>query len=154
MRFGQTFLTSSAISTPLHIATLVNTSARLVTVNSTLSCHKATGSVICPISSRRGLEATRQHSTRLPRLLVQVRAVKLRRDRIVVAQEYCVYVYNFSNLKVVKKFETRSNPMGLLAVSNTTAAMTLVAPGMEPGVVSSRRGTLLLRAVLSTLRSG
>ena len=41
-----------------------------------------------------------------------VKAVKLRRDRIVVVLEAKVYVYNFSDLKPLLQIETVSNPKG------------------------------------------
>lgn len=41
-----------------------------------------------------------------------VKAVKLRRDRVVVVLEYKVYVYNFADLRVMHQFETISNPKG------------------------------------------
>ena len=42
----------------------------------------------------------------------EVKAVKLRRDRIVVVLEHKIYVYNFADLKLVDHIETISNPKG------------------------------------------
>jgi len=38
--------------------------------------------------------------------------VKLRRDKIVVALENKVYVYNFADLQLVHQIETTANPKG------------------------------------------
>eukprot|EP01101_Sappina_pedata_P002590 TRINITY_DN12817_c0_g1_i1.p1 TRINITY_DN12817_c0_g1~~TRINITY_DN12817_c0_g1_i1.p1 ORF type:complete len:389 (+),score=130.02 TRINITY_DN12817_c0_g1_i1:100-1167(+) len=46
-----------------------------------------------------------------------VRQVKLRRDRIVVALETKVYVYNFTDLTLIDSFDTMQNPKGLCALS-------------------------------------
>ena len=42
----------------------------------------------------------------------EVRAVKLRRDRVVVVLEYKIYVYNFADLKLVDHIETTQNTKG------------------------------------------
>lgn len=42
----------------------------------------------------------------------EVKAVKLRRDRVVVVLEHKIYVYNFADLKLVDHIETTSNPRG------------------------------------------
>lgn len=47
-----------------------------------------------------------------------VRAVKLRRERILVVLAQRIYVYNFGDLKFVKMVETFDNPLGLCAVSS------------------------------------
>lgn len=44
-----------------------------------------------------------------------VRAVKLRRDRIVVVLDNKVYVYNFVDLKLLHQLETFANPKGALS---------------------------------------
>ena len=44
---------------------------------------------------------------------VPVRAVKLRRDKIVVVLEHKIYVYNFSDLKIVHQTDTWGNPRGI-----------------------------------------
>src|SRR6185312_15752076 len=47
----------------------------------------------------------------------EVKAVKLRRDRVVVVLEYKIYVYNFADLKLLDHIETTANPKGLCALS-------------------------------------
>ena len=50
---------------------------------------------------------------------VPVRAVKLRRDKIVVVLEHKIYVYNFSDLKIVHQTDTWGNPRGICSLSPT-----------------------------------
>ncbi|KYR01471.1 WD repeat domain phosphoinositide-interacting protein 3 [Tieghemostelium lacteum] len=64
----------------------------------------------------------------------EVKAVKLRRDRIVVVLENKVYVYNFSDLQLVHQLETTNNPKGICAVCPGTANV-LACPGLKPGYV-------------------
>ena len=45
-----------------------------------------------------------------------VRAVKLRRDRVVVVLATKVYVYRFSDLKLLDQIDTQPNPRGLVAL--------------------------------------
>jgi len=63
-----------------------------------------------------------------------VRAVRLRKDRIVVALETKVSVYNFTDLQLIHSIDTTSNPNGLLALSPKENCV-LVCPGSEPGHV-------------------
>ncbi|GIL64901.1 hypothetical protein Vafri_18737 [Volvox africanus] len=71
----------------------------------------------------------------------QVRAVRLRRDRIVVALEHKVLVYNFADLKLLHQTETCANPRGLVAISSTAAMSSasdntvLACPGLHTGQV-------------------
>lgn len=62
-----------------------------------------------------------------------VKAVRLRKDRIVVALETKVYIYNFTDLRLMTSFETTNNPTGLLALSPKESNTVLVCPGLEPG---------------------
>ncbi|KAG2497893.1 hypothetical protein HYH03_004159 [Edaphochlamys debaryana] len=91
----------------------------------------------------------------------QVRAVRLRRDRIVVALEHKVLVYNFADLKLLHQTETCANPRGLVAISST-AAMTatadntvLACPGLHTGQVRielyDRRQTKFIQAHTNAL---
>ena len=64
-----------------------------------------------------------------------VRAVKLRRDRIVVVLEHKIYVYNFDNLKVLHQIETLSNMNGLCALSPASTSCVLACPGQRRGEV-------------------
>jgi hypothetical protein len=69
---------------------------------------------------------------------LQVRAVRLRRDRIVVALEHKVLSYNFADLKLLHQIETLGNSRGLLALSSAADATVLACPGLHTGQV--RRG--------------
>lgn len=65
----------------------------------------------------------------------QVRAVRLRRDRIVVALEHKVLSYNFADLKLLHQIETLGNSRGLLALSSTADSTVLACPGLHTGQV-------------------
>lgn len=64
-----------------------------------------------------------------------VRAVKLRRDRIVVVLEHKIYVYNFTDLKLLHQIETLSNPRGLCCLSHQVNTSVLACPGLRRGQV-------------------
>jgi len=65
----------------------------------------------------------------------EVKAVKLRRDRVVVVLEYKIYVYNFADLKLVDHIETTANPKGLCALCPYSSNTVLVCPGLQRGHV-------------------
>ncbi|KAK1277540.1 Autophagy-related protein 18a [Acorus gramineus] len=65
----------------------------------------------------------------------EVRGVRLRRDRIVVVLEQKIFVYNFTDLKLVHQIETVPNPKGLCAVSQVPGPLVLVCPGGQKGQV-------------------
>lgn len=65
----------------------------------------------------------------------KVRAVKLRRDRVVVVLEYKIYVYNFADLKLLDHIETYQNTKGLCAICPYTPSTVLVCPGLQKGHV-------------------
>ncbi|KAK9714250.1 hypothetical protein RND81_06G081500 [Saponaria officinalis] len=65
----------------------------------------------------------------------EVRGVRLRRDRIVVALEQKVFVYNFADLKLLHQIETIANPKGLCEVSQSAGKLVLVCPGLQKGQV-------------------
>jgi len=65
----------------------------------------------------------------------EVKAVKLRRDRVVVVLEHKIYVYNFANLKLVDHIETINNPKGLCALCPSPTNNVLVCPGLQQGHV-------------------
>eukprot|EP00775_Hariotina_reticulata_P011356 gene11356-11505_t len=66
----------------------------------------------------------------------QVRAVRLRRDRIVVALEHKVLSYNFADLKLLHQIETLGNSRGLLALSSAADTTVLACPGLHTGQVA------------------
>ncbi|PIA46168.1 hypothetical protein AQUCO_01600437v1 [Aquilegia coerulea] len=65
----------------------------------------------------------------------QVRAVKLRRDRIVVVLEHKVYVYNFMDLRLLHQIETLANPRGLCCLSHHSNTFVLACPGLHRGQI-------------------
>lgn len=65
----------------------------------------------------------------------EVRAVKLRRDRIVVVLEHKIYVYNFMDLKLLHQIETLANPRGLCCLSHQVNTSVLACPGLRRGQV-------------------
>jgi hypothetical protein len=67
---------------------------------------------------------------------LQVRAVKLRREKIAVALEQKVLVYNFVDLKLLHNIETLSNPTGLMVLSAAAENTVLACPGLKPGQAS------------------
>ncbi|KAK2988956.1 hypothetical protein RJ640_026224, partial [Escallonia rubra] len=65
----------------------------------------------------------------------EVRAVKLRRDRVVVVLEHKIYVYNFMDLKLLHQIETLANPRGLCCLSHHLNTSVLACPGLRRGQV-------------------
>lgn len=64
-----------------------------------------------------------------------VRSVRLRRDRVVVALSNKVYVYNFADLKLLDHIETVDNPKGLCALCPAPGCLVLACPGAYKGHV-------------------
>ncbi|MEW5303208.1 MAG: hypothetical protein WDW36_005921 [Sanguina aurantia] len=85
----------------------------------------------------------------------QVRAVRLRRDRIIVALEHKVLVYNFADLKLLHQIETLANVKGLVAVSSSADSTVLACPGLHTGQVRielyDRRQTKFISAHTNAL---
>eukprot|EP00262_Sarcandra_glabra_P016738 TRINITY_DN555_c0_g1_i1.p1 TRINITY_DN555_c0_g1~~TRINITY_DN555_c0_g1_i1.p1 ORF type:complete len:449 (-),score=41.62 TRINITY_DN555_c0_g1_i1:160-1506(-) len=65
----------------------------------------------------------------------EIRAVRLRRDRIVAVLDQKIFVYNFADLKLLHQIETIPNPKGLCAVSHMSGMFVLVCPGLQKGQV-------------------
>jgi len=63
----------------------------------------------------------------------EVKAVKLRRDRVVVVLEEKIYVYDFSHLRLLDHIETISNVKGLCALCPDPENTVLVCPGLQKG---------------------
>ena len=68
---------------------------------------------------------------------MQVRAVRLRRDKIVVALEHKVLMYNFADLRLEHSTETASNPKGLVSLSAAPEHNVVACPGLHCGQVSA-----------------
>ncbi|WOK93709.1 hypothetical protein Cni_G02409 [Canna indica] len=64
-----------------------------------------------------------------------VRAVKLRQDRVVIVLEHKIYVYDFTDLKLVHLIETLSNPKGLCCLSHHSTISVLACPGLHRGEI-------------------
>ncbi|KAK0591702.1 hypothetical protein LWI29_006611 [Acer saccharum] len=64
-----------------------------------------------------------------------VRAVKLRRDRIVVVLEHKIYVYSLLDLKLLHQIETLANPRGLCCLSHHSSTSVLACPGLQRGQI-------------------
>lgn len=64
-----------------------------------------------------------------------VKAVKLRKDKVVVVLESRVYVYNFSDLRLIDAIDTCVNPKGLVALSADPNLSVLATPDKAKGSV-------------------
>lgn len=64
-----------------------------------------------------------------------VKAVRLRRDVVVVVCLNKIYVYGFRNLGSLDSIETTANPRGLCCLSVGTDRVVLISPGMQIGQV-------------------
>jgi len=64
-----------------------------------------------------------------------VRAVKLRKDRVAVALEQKVLLYDVEDLRLIQQEETLPNPDGLLALSPSADFAVLAYPGVTMGKV-------------------
>jgi len=65
----------------------------------------------------------------------EVKAVKLRRDRVVVVLLHKIYVYRFSDLKLLDQISTLKNPKGLIALCPDASNVVLACPGVTKGNV-------------------
>lgn len=61
----------------------------------------------------------------------EVKAVKLRRDRVVVVLKTKVYVYRFSDLKLLDQITTMANPKGLVSLCPDASHTVLACPGLD-----------------------
>jgi WD40 repeat protein len=64
-----------------------------------------------------------------------VRGLRIRRDRIIVATETKVYVYKFDDITLKQIFDTCPNPRGLIAMSQSDDSVVLVHPSNKTGVI-------------------
>eukprot|EP00906_Rhabdomonas_costata_P004917 RCo007372 len=64
-----------------------------------------------------------------------VRAVKLRRDKIIVVTYRTVFLYGFKKFEVLTKFDTIPNPRGIVATSLEDTGAVLAIPSLQPGHV-------------------
>eukprot|EP01064_Diplonema_japonicum_P035564 TRINITY_DN7758_c0_g4_i1.p1 TRINITY_DN7758_c0_g4~~TRINITY_DN7758_c0_g4_i1.p1 ORF type:complete len:370 (+),score=70.91 TRINITY_DN7758_c0_g4_i1:64-1110(+) len=65
----------------------------------------------------------------------EVKAVKLRRDKVVVATESAVFVYSFDKLELQQKHNTFHNPLGVFALSPSSGRCVLACLSRDKGYV-------------------
>lgn len=65
----------------------------------------------------------------------EVHAVRLRRDRVVVVLNTKVYVYRFSDLKLIDQIATAPNPKGLVSLCAEPNCNVLAVPGLARGSI-------------------
>nr|XP_011470008.1 PREDICTED: autophagy-related protein 18c [Fragaria vesca subsp. vesca] len=79
----------------------------------------------------------------------EIRAVKLRRDRIVVVLEHKIYIYSFRDLKLLHQIETLSNPRGLCCLSHHQNTSVLACPGLQRGQVRIEHFGLIMTKIIN-----
>ncbi|KAM7275324.1 hypothetical protein ACFE04_017190 [Oxalis oulophora] len=82
-----------------------------------------------------------------------VRAVKLRRDRIVIVLECKIYIYNFMDLKLLHQIETTTNPRGLCCLSHHSNTSVLACLGLQQGQVRIEHFGLNITKLISAHES-
>jgi len=65
-----------------------------------------------------------------------VKAVRLKADKIVVVVENKIYIYNFSDIKLIDSIETAKNPRGLFSLNNDPQTTVLACLAKEVGHVA------------------
>ena len=83
-----------------------------------------------------------------------VKAVKLRRDRVVVVLATKVYVYRFSDLKLLDQISTQTNPRGLVALCPHPACTVLACPGVNRGRVRVELYDARKSTIITAYRAG
>eukprot|EP01006_Ploeotia_vitrea_P057891 TRINITY_DN68437_c0_g1_i1.p1 TRINITY_DN68437_c0_g1~~TRINITY_DN68437_c0_g1_i1.p1 ORF type:complete len:354 (-),score=18.08 TRINITY_DN68437_c0_g1_i1:1173-2234(-) len=64
----------------------------------------------------------------------EVKAVKMRRDSVIVVLDSAVYVYGFEKLEPLNKFDTHFNPKGIVALSPAPNNAVFACPATQKGV--------------------
>ena len=65
----------------------------------------------------------------------EVKAVKLRRDKVVVVLVTKIFVYRFSDLKLLDQITTLANPKGLIGLCSDSSNCVLACPGLSKGSI-------------------
>ena len=65
----------------------------------------------------------------------EVKAVKLRRDKVVVVLTTKIFVYRFSDLKLLDQINTLANPKGLISLCPDAGNCVLACPGLSKGSI-------------------
>jgi WD repeat-containing protein 45 len=65
----------------------------------------------------------------------EVKAVRLRRDKIVVVLKYKTYVYRFNDLVLIDQITTMANSKGLVSVCADPSHGVLAVPGLSKGTI-------------------
>ncbi|XP_020108952.1 autophagy-related protein 18d-like isoform X2 [Ananas comosus] len=82
-----------------------------------------------------------------------VRAVKLRTDRIVVVLDRKIHVYDFNDLKQLHLIETLANPRGLCCLSHHPVNLVLASPATHRGQVRVEHFGLKVTKLISAHES-
>ena len=86
----------------------------------------------------------------------QVKAVKVHKERIVIVLEQRIYVYQFSDLKLLDAIETCHNPQGLCDITSK-GAIIVACPDKKKGsvrIVNYSSNTSIERAIHESTLSG
>lgn len=67
----------------------------------------------------------------------EVKSVKLKQDRVLVALENKIFLYNFSDLKLISSFETCPNPLGLISMNSEGDYTTIACLDVTLGLVNA-----------------
>lgn len=59
----------------------------------------------------------------------------MRKDKVIVVLENRIYVYNFSDLKLIEAIDTSHNPKGLVAVNPHHDRTVIAAPDKQLGSI-------------------
>jgi WD40 repeat protein len=65
----------------------------------------------------------------------EVKAVRLKQDRIVVVLETKIYIYNLADLKFIEYIDTSPNPLGLCSMNTVGDSTIIAAPDKDIGFV-------------------
>ncbi|KAJ3682929.1 hypothetical protein LUZ60_013156 [Juncus effusus] len=84
----------------------------------------------------------------------EVRAVKLRRDLIVVVLDHKIYVYNFTDLKLLHQIETLNNSRGLCCLSYDLNTCVMACLGLRRGEVRVEHFGLKVNRFINAHDSG
>eukprot|EP00906_Rhabdomonas_costata_P007935 RCo011339 len=85
--------------------------------------------------------------------LTDIKAVKLRRDRLLVATESAVYLYEMDQYELLAKFDTEPNIRGIAALSPEVNNPVLAVPTPQAGLVRVRNLQLSTEVIVTAHES-